>query len=307
MLRDRGMEVSDDVARQWLSVVSYYRLSGYWYLTRVADPTNPDKRLDSFSPGTTFSDVVQLYEADLKLRTLIHDGIERIEIACRTQLIGVLRGNEALAYLKPSSMYRDNFDLESWWKTASKRVSRARKHHKAVEHYSKNYKEQFPLWVLAEVLDFSDTSKLFQGLSFQKQRRIAENLGLRIDMNRLSKTQRKKLHKKHPLANWLEQLSVLRNYCAHHSRVWNSSYVPVPTNALKTIPGLESLPTGQSEKIYGALVIMTKLLETISPRSSWKRGVRALLEENFLTNKLVDSEDLGIPERWADEPIWQTG
>lgn len=32
-------------------------------------------------PRTSFEDVIALYEADRKLRTLIHDGIERIEVA----------------------------------------------------------------------------------------------------------------------------------------------------------------------------------------------------------------------------------
>ena len=35
LLRNRGMAVDDRLARQWLSNISYYRLSGYSYPYRV--------------------------------------------------------------------------------------------------------------------------------------------------------------------------------------------------------------------------------------------------------------------------------
>ncbi|WP_281706614.1 Abi family protein [Corynebacterium argentoratense] len=83
------MVVDEPSDRRWLSNVSYYRLSGYWYGYRVlppdTDPKNP-QRLDSFVSGTSFSDVVALYEFDRKLRTLVHDALERIEVALRARV-----------------------------------------------------------------------------------------------------------------------------------------------------------------------------------------------------------------------------
>lgn len=65
ILRSRGMDVDESLARQWLASVSYYRLSGYWYTYRILpipdDPRQP-KRLDEFIPGTTFAQVTALYE-----------------------------------------------------------------------------------------------------------------------------------------------------------------------------------------------------------------------------------------------------
>lgn len=43
-------------------------------------------RADTFVQGSTFTEVAGLYEFDRKLRTLVHDGIERIEIALRTRV-----------------------------------------------------------------------------------------------------------------------------------------------------------------------------------------------------------------------------
>lgn len=88
-LVQRGMVVDEPSDRQWLNNVSYYRLSGYWYGYRVlppdTDPKNP-QRLDSFVSETSFSDVVALYEFDRKLRTLVHDALERIEVALRARV-----------------------------------------------------------------------------------------------------------------------------------------------------------------------------------------------------------------------------
>ncbi len=78
LLRERGMAIDEGLARQWFANVSYYRLSAYWHPARRLNGRG--ERSDTFIDGTTFSDVAALYEADRKLRTFMHDGMERIEI-----------------------------------------------------------------------------------------------------------------------------------------------------------------------------------------------------------------------------------
>ena len=96
LLTQRGMIVDNDLAVQWLANVSYYRLSAYWYPARLVnlDGTRSDRLAD----GTTFDDVVALYEADRKLRTVVHDGMERIEIAIRTRVGELLCADDPLSY-----------------------------------------------------------------------------------------------------------------------------------------------------------------------------------------------------------------
>ena len=112
LMAERGMQVEDKLARQWLSNISYYRLSGYSYPYRVILPTdNPKKpkRDDRFIEGTSFSDVARLYEFDRKLRTLIYDGIERIEVALRARIGEWVVSHGPLAYTKPE-LCRSEFD-----------------------------------------------------------------------------------------------------------------------------------------------------------------------------------------------------
>lgn len=48
-LRERGMQVDEQLAWQWLSDVSYYRLSAYWYPARKLD--DDGAHLDEFDCG----------------------------------------------------------------------------------------------------------------------------------------------------------------------------------------------------------------------------------------------------------------
>lgn len=96
LLRRRGINLDERHAAQWLTNVSYYRLSAYWYPARRQDDRG--KRDDSFVEGAAFVDVTALYEADRKLRTLIHDGMERVEITMRTRI------GELLCVDDPSAM-----------------------------------------------------------------------------------------------------------------------------------------------------------------------------------------------------------
>lgn len=78
LLRQRGLAIPDaDRATRWLQKVSYYRLSAYCL---------PFKDGETFRAGTDFNDVAGLYIFDRKLRLLVLDAIERIEVAIRTAI-----------------------------------------------------------------------------------------------------------------------------------------------------------------------------------------------------------------------------
>ncbi|QBF47799.1 Abi family protein [Janibacter limosus] len=303
ILRRRGMSLDRDEAARWLEVVGYYRLSGYWYPYRTISSA---VRGDHFVPGATFDDVVRLYEFDRKLRTQIHDGIERIEVALRSRVSYLIAEHDPLAY-QDAKLFRPTFNHSEWLKTASRRVDRAKRHSEPIRHYEKKYGGRVPIWVLTEVLDFSDVSKLYDGMLARDQWTVAERLGVRIDETRLSGNQRKRALKVHPLARWLEHLSVLRNSAAHHGRVWNRSFTPVGTAALRSIEGLECLPEGQSERVFGALTLMGHLLQQTSPGTTWTDKVRSLVDGTFRALPARSVAEMGFPEGWQGAPLWAPG
>lgn len=291
LLNSRGMVVDEQLAEQWLQRVGYYRLSAYWYPYRVV---NNAGRSDDFVTGTTFDDVAKLYEFDRKFRTLLHDGIERIEVSLRTELIETFGAKDPLAY-KKSENFRPTFEHQHWLETVNRRVDRARRHSEAIRHYDRKYSGELPIWVLTDVLDFSDLSRLYEALPAREQWAIAESMGISIDLSRLTPSQQSKVLKNHPLARWFEQLTIVRNTSAHHGRVWNRSYVPVSTAGFRTISKFEQLPTGQSEKIFGALIVMGELISQVSPGSSWSLKVDKLIGETFSELLGRSTAEMGFP------------
>nr|WP_319002158.1 Abi family protein [Arthrobacter sp. UM1] len=278
--------------------MSYYRMSGYWHPARLEDSGND--RGDQFKPGTCFADAAALYEADRKLRTLLHDGLERIEIALRTRIGEALTLEGPLTYTRPE-FFRPTFDHAEWMSVAEKRISRSQRWNESIRHHDREYGGQYPFWVLAEVLDFADVSKLFAGLRAPVQRSVAEGLGIAVDRSLLSERQFKKASKNSPLARWCEQLTVVRNLCAHHGRLWNKSFVPAPTPVLRVLPGFHSLPSGQNERVFGVLVVMSQLLRVISPGTTWPNKAARLVNTDFVPNPPVTPEGLGITEGWNGE------
>lgn len=300
MLEQRGMQLDVDMASQWLLSVGYYRLSGYWYPYRELVQGS---RIDNFVPGTSFQDVVALYEFDRKLRTLIHDGVERVEVMLRARLNEVLGQVDPLAYLDPS-YFRPTFDHARWLTTIEGRVDRARKRNEAVRHHDHKYGGQLPIWVLAEILDFADTSRLFEALPASMQWNLADQMGVHIDVNQLPKNQARKALKNHPLVRWLEQLAIVRNTSAHHARLWNRSFTPVGTAGLQTNPQLASLPDGQSERLYGVLCVMGVLMESASPGTTWRSKIKDLVETSFVPIAGRHPGEMGFPEEWCSDPLW---
>ena len=92
VLISRGLLADRDILIATLQNVNYYRLSGYLYPFRNAD--------DSFLDGTTLDIVWRRYRLDRRLRFLLLDAIERVEVALRSRLVyHFVHKHNAFAYL----------------------------------------------------------------------------------------------------------------------------------------------------------------------------------------------------------------
>ena len=111
LIRSRGMAITDDAkARHYLEQIGYYRLSGYWYplrqsrIEQIPSGSLHTTILDDFRSGAEFCQVVDLYVFDKRMRLLMLDVLERIEIAIRTDLALCLGGNSPWAYREPAHL-----------------------------------------------------------------------------------------------------------------------------------------------------------------------------------------------------------
>lgn len=301
LLRSRNMYISDEKrAIHYLSMIGYYRLSGYWYPFRLKDEekSKNENRLvlsDQFKPNTQFNDILELYIFDKKLRLLALDALERIEMAIRNDVVHCLGSKDPCAYVNPNFLH-GNFvrpinkkgkdqgktPHQLWLDKHNQLIERA-KRKPFIEHYTQHYHKKLPIWVAAEVWDFGLLSHLYAGMQYKDKEIIAQKYNVTPDI----------------LEKWLKSLNFIRNVSAHHSRLWNANILELSP----TLPEWEEL---KNQRIFLYLCIMQKMLSVISPKSQWKERLKLLLN-TFPTpkNQAVLLSDMGVVDNWENRELWQ--
>lgn len=300
LLQSRGLNVSDkDADLSCLKRVGYYRLSAYWYPLRKKSSQPNMQRGDDFYPGYTFEQVFSLYVFDKRLRLLILDAIERIEVALRVDIAYQLGSHDPFAHMKPELLH-GNFtkkqgrngltDYQIWLKKHDEVVKRSKEDF--VKHYKRKYGEPFPIWVSVELWDFGLLSHFYKGMAVADRNIIASRYGL-PDHNLLG--------------SWMRSLNFVRNVAAHHSRLWNKNLVDQPKLPKKgEILAFDPL-VGQhaiGSRPFIVLCILLHMMQQVSPNSSWPARVRHLLSE-FPDIPGLSLNDMGFMDGWENQPLWE--
>lgn len=282
-LESRGLTIANRAAAEhFLSQISYYRLAGYWW------PMQSDKVRHQFKEGATFEAVIDLYNFDREFRLIAFNMIERIEIGIRTQIIY----NLSLAYGPHFFEDQRYFNKEKWWKEHLSSIEKEVKRSKEVfieEHKRKYHTDNRmpPAWKSLEVVSLGLLSKLYGNLknSLPEKKKIARNL--QVGNHTF-------------LTSWLQSITVVRNICAHHSRLWNRN-LPTPPKLLKKapLPWIEASNL-DPHKLYAVMAAMQYLLQTISPGNHFQQR----LEELFQNYPSVDLKPMDFPANWQEEPLW---
>lgn len=283
-LKKRGLIINDkDLAKHYLSHVSYYRLAGYWW------PMQSDKEHHVFKPNSIFEDVVALYNFDRELRILLFDVIEKIEISLRTKMIFHLSNEFDPWWFQNIELFKDSRALITTLNNIKEEVDRSKDIF--IREHKKKYKKDLrfpPAWKTLELTSFGSLSKLYGNLKndIKSKDIIAKELGA------VNHTY---------LPSWLQSIAQLRNYCAHHSRLWNRNLPGAPKMLSKPpYKWVVDVPTDTS-KLYLHLCIMRYLVNIIAPENSFSIKLKELLEKY----PTVDSKALGLKPNWQNEVLWQ--
>lgn len=276
LLASRGMQITDATrAERKLSQVGYYRLSGFWYPCRefLRDADNnvvmckvskKPLRRNEFTPGTQFDSAFDLYLFDKKLRQLMLDAIERIEVHVRSVIAHEVGYHDPMAYqdarfINPSQTKTFNTRQgrprniwTEWLKRQNEQIERTRED--SIE-WHRQHRKAMPFWVVIEAWDFGTASKYFEILKDTHRNRISRRLGLTNPKI---------------LKEWLQEINTLRNRCAHHSRIWNQ----VSTNPLPIVPDDPyfqklALDSNATTRLYGLIVVLWYLVKAIGRNSQW--------------------------------------
>lgn len=300
LLKDRGMCVSDEErALKKLKQVGYYRLSGYWYRYRLPSYStagSEGKRGDNFCVGTTFENVYLLYLFDQKLKTLLFDGITRIETYIRAIISYEMGKIDPLCYEKENFIdknYLSNSSNESkfhmWKEKLNNRVSASKKNDVCIKWYLDNY-EGIPIWVITEIWEFGTLSKYYGMLNDKYKQKICAAIFGNVQLGNSYKK---------ALKGALQHLNVIRNKCAHHSRVWNHC-ISTPKFDSKLINdiGLPYMCSTNDHymKIFGTICLIWKLINLFSDNSKWLKSIAALIEKIKKEVNDIDYSEMGFSE-----------
>lgn len=300
LLRRRGMTVEHDAkAAEYLQRTGYYRLSAYWHPMKQRD-TNTDAVLDDFVEGTTFKEATDLYTFDGRLRLIMLDAFERLEVSLRTEVALCLgcshpQAHRDLRYLGRNfaqQKYRGGTTKHREWLTRLDKKANESKDRFA-EHFRTKYpSENMPVWIAVELLDFGPLSHLISGMTNQDLAHIGRGYGgIKPDL----------------LKSWARSLAFTRNVCAHHSRLWNKPLVNQPALAGNAVPAdLRHIQhtLGAGKRLYSIASVARYMLRVANPRTSWKeRFVNHI--ETFPETPRLRLSTAGFPPDWQMENLWK--
>ena len=288
-LKTRGLIVNEDAkVLHLLEVISYYRLSGYWY------PLLVDKKSHRFKPDSNFETVFNIYKFDRELRLLILRELEKIEVAVRSKMIYILSHSRGIYWYLESS----NFSNPARHNDTLSKIEGEyyRSDEEFIQAFKSNYTNSLPpSWMMLEVASFGVLSSLYSYLKPGRDKRdIAKYFGL----NDVA------------FVSWLHSIVYLRNICAHHSRLWNREMriqPVIPLNPHKPFlkqvkyfnPELKlALPL--NNKTYFMLSMIIYLMNSINPKHCIQNKFKTLLAKY----PNIDTCAMGFPENWNKEDIW---
>lgn len=305
-LKARGLAVTnDETALSYLRRLGYYRLSAYWYAFRqsklemVGD--KPVRRVgDSFQEGASFQSAVDLYVFDKKLRLLVLDAVERIEVALRVDIAYHLGQRNTFAHCSPDELHghfskkvrqpTGKTDHQAWMDKLDQTTLRSKE--EFVKHYRQTYGLPLPIWVAIEVWDFGLLSHFYGGMKPDDKAALAVRFGV-VDPAIME--------------TWLRAINFVRNISAHHGRLFNRNMVDYPEFPVAgAIPAFDPvLGAINKYRPYATLCIIAFLMRAICPSSTWAGRLSSHLSQfPVVGTSGVAVSSMGCHEGWEQEPFW---
>ena len=275
-LAQQGMAIPDrEQAAHCLRHIGCYRLRGYWHPFAIQRGAGDYV----FREGTTFPEVIARYDFDRRLRALLADALGVIEVSVRAQWVRYLSNGPnggPLAHFNPA-LFAPGEYIGNLAELKGSYLQIARPE-------ATNW-DAAPIWEVAEVMSFGQLSKWYQSISV-KSIRSAIAGQYRTNHNKL--------------VSLLYNMTILRNVCAHHARLWN-----------RTLPAGLRIPRAwadyrnpnQPARLYNRLVIIAGLMDIISPARRWPRRLLALLDEY----PYIPTDQMGFPDHWRRLSCWPSG
>jgi abortive infection bacteriophage resistance protein len=283
-LSAKGLLIPDKLqALTVLRRVGLYRLKGYLL---------PYKTAQGYQPGLAFGDIERLMRLDDALRLHVLGAMQVVEVGVRQAMVQCLLERHGLRWYAEAALFNDS----AYFDHASFLTSVTTEFHALPELFVGHYRERYdqeappPIWMIAETMSLGRWSKLFEALASQADRdAITAPLAVRAST----------------FASWLHALTVVRNVCAHQSRLYDRTFNTMGLADDKRVR--RSLLThsldprdDQGRRVGARLYALHRLTQALGPGSSWTIDLKRLLAEYTP----AELPHLGLRPGWDSHEEW---
>ena len=281
ILYERGLNIDDQfLAVDILRNVGYYRFSAY-----LSPFLTLPKERHLFKQGSRFSRAWELYRFDKKLRMLLFNEIEKIEVALRSTVANMVAeetGN--IFWMTDGSLFANEDKFRKTMALVDKELKGSKEDF--IKHFKNKYSNDYPpAWMLVEILPLGIVTRIYDNLADNALRKkIAARFLLPVPV----------------FSSWITIITLVRNTCCHHSRVWNKENAITPMLLKKTPYRWISKQISPNRTFYD-VCILKWFIDIISPENDMKSHLKNLLSD-FLH---VDIAAMGFPKNWEEEPLWK--
>lgn len=274
ILQNRGLSVSDEVAaKEFLLRNNYYRISGYSLTLRSHDV---------FNANASFQNIVDIYNFDHELRHILLQYIETIEVTVKSIYAYEFTKRHGATGHLDASYFTDASKHQEIMDKASKQKDARLPHEAYLKHFVEDLNQEIPLWAYVDLLTISDISFLFKISESDVQDAVAQSVGLYTRGAEL-------------LGRFMHSMTIIRNLCAHGSRLYNRLFEQKPWLSKKERALLLKNDDGTIDNahLFGFILIMRRLLS-----SDEFAALKA--EIITLSNKyqFVSMRYYGFPDNW---------
>lgn len=292
-----GLGVPNPVAAaDFLKANNYYRFKVYLrpFLT---SPT-----AKNFVAGSTFGDALELYEFDEELRAFVFGLTSMVELQLRHEMdqrLSVFTG-DPFWYLNKAAY--DEFPGHT---LSLLRSSLSRSREEFAQHFQARYHNGLggpnnflpPFWIASELLTVGQLNYLLKSFSkpFFAHPTATPPRANELDALALHFGAFNVGH----LQKWVEYVRNLRNWCAHHSRLWNR-HMATPPNLGSHLSKAIHVPS--QHRLYHSLVMLRVMLRSAGISDGIKPAMVAL----FAKYPVADAKKaaMGFPVAWQTDPFW---
>lgn len=270
------MIISNDTeAVQILKKINYYRFTGYALQFRE------DPKRSNYIAGTTFDSIHHIYLVDERLRDLFRMYLEKVEIYYRTQISYGFSIAKCIAPPYDQHYDKNNFYNQTGYQEVLDNFRRESNYYKdslIVKHHKMKYANKMPLWVMVEMMSFSNLSKLYSSMYISEKDAIAKMIGIG----------------RNTLENHLHCLAVLRNKCAHAARLYNTEFNP-PAKFTKSF--LRAHPEVQNNSLFAYTLVLLKRLPDRKSKRDLIDAVQTVVEEY---KDDIEMKQIGFLDNYMD-------